>query len=141
MKPSFLPLPVSVLVCLSAAILSGCGPSVAVAPVKGKVTVGDQPVTSGQVSYLPEGKEDKAGLSAGQIGSDGGYTIYTAGKAGAPPGKYKVTVTPSMVPTQGATKMPTTPFNAKYMDPQKTPLSIEVTTNPAPGAYDLKLAK
>jgi hypothetical protein len=143
MKLSFPPLHVGLIVCLSATALPGCGgSSIAVVPVQGKVTVDGQPVTSGQVSYVPTGQETPTGdISAGQIGSDGSYTIYTAGKAGAPPAKYKVTVTPSMVPVQGATKMPSTPFNEKYTQAQKTPLAVEVTANPAPGAYDLKLTK
>jgi hypothetical protein len=112
-----------------------------VVPVQGKVTIDGQPVTSGQVSYLPTDQESKGGMSAGQIGSEGEYIIYTAGKAGAPPGKYKVTVTPSMVPAEGAKKMPSTPFNSRYSDVKKTPLTKEVTSTPAPGAYDLKLTR
>jgi hypothetical protein len=134
---------VGVAVCLAAVLVPGCGggPAIDVAPVKGKVTVEGQPVTSGQVSFLPESQDIKGGMSAGQIDSNGQYTINTAGKAGAPPGKYKVTITPTMVPAQGATKPPSTPFNSKYSDPQKTPLTVEVTKSPAPDAYDLKLTK
>jgi hypothetical protein len=117
----------------------GCATPVKVESVSGKVTVGGQPVTSGQVTFLPVGKEGgSAGLSAGTIDETGTYKIFTAGKEGAPAGKYKVTVTPSMVPT--GDKMPTTPFNAKYRDPTNTPLTIEVPST-APGGYDLKLSK
>ena len=31
--------------------------------------------------------------------------------------------------------------NRQYLDPEKTPLAIEVVVDPAPGAYDIKLAR
>jgi len=109
-----------------------------VVPVKGKVTVGGAAVTSGQVSYLPVSTDQKGGNSSGTIDSNGEYTISTAGKAGVPPGKYKVTVTPSMVPQKDASKMPTTAFNTKYTRQDTTPLTIDV---PSSSGYDLKLDK
>jgi hypothetical protein len=120
---------------------AGCKPEVKVEPVSGKVTVAGQPLTSGQVSLIPADKEGGgAGMSAGTIDETGTYTIYTAGKAGAPPGDYKVTVTPSMaMPTEGG-KKPTMPFNTMYGDPRQTPLTLKVPSS-APGAYDLKLTK
>jgi hypothetical protein len=119
---------------------AGCKPAVKVEPVSGKVTVAGQPVTGGQVSLIPADKEGGgAGMSAGTIDETGTYTIYTAGKAGAPAGKYKVTVTPPMMPT-GGTKAPTMPFNTMYRDPRQTPLTVDVPSS-APGAYDLKLSK
>jgi len=122
---------------LAAILASGCGKdSVAVVPVRGKVTVDGQPVTSGQVSFIPTSADQKGGMSAGQIEGSGDYKIFTGGKEGAPSGKYKVTVTPSMVPT-GGKSMPSTPFNAKYSDVKTTPLTIDVPS----GSYDLKLTK
>jgi hypothetical protein len=124
------------------AVAAGCKPSgPPLAPVQGKVTVDGQSVTSGQVSYLTTDATNTAGLSAGKIDSNGEYTIYTSGQSGAPLGKYKVTVTPSMVPTQGATGMPSTPINAQYQDQSRTPLTKEVVANAAAGAYDLPLTK
>jgi hypothetical protein len=109
--------------------------------VSGKVTLDGQPVTSGQVSYVPlDEKAAAAGMSAGSIDSNGGYKIFTAGKEGAPLGRYKVTVTPSMVPT-GDPKAPTTPYSRKYSNFKETPLEKEVVNGPAPGAYDLQLTK
>jgi hypothetical protein len=142
MKNLFCARYVGLVACLAFAAVPGCGgPSISVVPVSGKVTVDGHPVTAGNVSYVPVGKEGAPALSAGQIESDGSYTIHTGGKTGAPVGKYKVTVTPSMVPTPGATKMPEAPFNHKFRDPQQTPIAIEVTANAAAGAYDLKLTK
>jgi hypothetical protein len=110
------------------------------APVSGKVTVDGQALPAGQVSFLPVDAMTGAGLSAGTIGSNGEYAIYTDGKAGAPLGKYKVTVNPSMVPTGGA-GAPTFAFNTNYRDAKSTPLTIEVVNNPEQGRYDLKLTK
>jgi hypothetical protein len=129
---------------LFAALLTGCGkegPALGqLAPVSGKVTVDGKPVTAGQVSLVPIDASTQTGgsASAGSIDATGGYVINTAGKNGAPIGRYKVTVTPSMVPT-GDNKMPTMPFNSKFTDPAKTTLIINVEANPPSGAYDLKL--
>jgi hypothetical protein len=119
----------------------GCGgpPAVATRPVSGKVTVDGRPATSGQVSFAAADDKVGAGLCTGIIGVDGEYKISSDGKLGAPPGKYKVTVTPSMTRTGG--DFPSPPFNARYMSSKSTPLVIEVVNKPVSGAYDLKLKK
>jgi hypothetical protein len=121
----------------------GCsgGRKTALAAVTGKITVDGQPLTSGQVSFVPTSKDvEKSGLSAGTIDSSGNYTIYTDGKAGAPVGTYKITVTPAMMPTADG-KPPTMPFNQKYRDIASTTLTKEVIASPEAGRYDLKLDK
>jgi hypothetical protein len=131
-----------VLVCVSGVwFLAGCGgSSVPLAPVQGKVTVNGTPLSGGHVALIPLSSDPGAkSTPAGEI-NNGEYTIYTGGKAGAPLGKYKVMVTPSMMPVPGQ-KQPMIPFDKKYSDPTATPLTIEVVQNPAPGAYDLKLTK
>jgi hypothetical protein len=112
-------------------------------PVRGKVTVDGQAVPGGNVSLIPQppptdGKS--AGFSAGQIDSSGNYIIYTGGKEGAPLGKYKVTVTPPMMPSSDG-KPPTTAYNRDFSDPAKTTLVIEVVASPGAGAYNLELTK
>jgi hypothetical protein len=126
------------LICV--ALCSGCGkPSLPLVPVSGKVTVGDKPVTSGQVTLIPlEKNENQKDSSSGSIDENGEYKIFTGGGEGAPLGKYKVTVTPLMMPS-GNTKAPSAPFARKYGDATATTLKIEVVSNPAAGAYDLKL--
>jgi hypothetical protein len=129
------------LVCIPLA--SGCGKeSAKLTPVAGKVTLNGQPVTAGQVSLfsLAEGGKP-AGLLVGKIDSSGGYKILTDNRDGAPLGKYRVTVTPSMVPAADGQKGPTNAIPQKYMDTQKSPLSIEVVEKPEAGRYDLKLSK
>ena len=141
-------LALGVVVCLGLA--SGCGKNLPpMSPVSGKVTVNGQPLTAGQVALIPdvgiptqENTKDQpptVGLSAGIIGSDGTYKISTAGKEGAPAGKYRVTVTPSMIPS-GDGKPAPSGFNPKFSNDRSTPLKIEVPSTAA-GAYDLKLTK
>jgi len=145
-RPLYLPFRTGLVVLVGLCVLTSCkenGPAIGTtAPVSGKITVDGQPLTEGQVSFLPfdEGIQTGGGTAAGKIDPSGGYKIFTAGKDGAPLGRYKVTVTPSMVPT-GDNKMPVTPFNQKYTDYKKTTIVVEVVSNPAPGAYDFKLTK
>ncbi len=103
--------------------------------------VGDSPVTAGQVSLVPVTVDKGKPIppSSGTIDASGNYEIFTGGKAGAPLGKYKVAVTPSMVPVEGAKAPPKAPFNPKYQIADKSKLEIQVVDSPAPGAYDLKL--
>jgi hypothetical protein len=138
---------VAAVVCAAALFLSGCGsPSAKLVPVSGKVTLDGQPLTAGQVTLYSTTKEktpeSTAGLSSGTVDSSGNYKILTAGKDGAPLGKYKVLVTPPMMPMEnaGSKGPPSLPFSMDYGDPNKTPLNIDVVENAAPGAYDLKLS-
>jgi hypothetical protein len=133
---------VALLLCFGLA--SGCSKTkVPLAPVSGKVTVDNQPVTSGQISLIPLERtaESKAGMSAGTIDSSGNYTISTGGRPGAPLGRYKVTVSPVMVPPEGATGPPTAPYNNSYQNANSSTLEIEVVKDPAEGRYDLRLTK
>ena len=136
---------VCLLVSICAVLSLGCpkkdGEVPDTVPVSGTVTVDGQPVTAGQVSFVAFDKEQKVGgICAGQLDPSGGYVLYTGGKEGAPPGRYKVTVAPSMMPT-GDSKMPSMPFNMKFADAAKTTLIVTVAANAAPGTYDLKLTK
>jgi hypothetical protein len=102
--------------------------------------VDNTPVTSGHVSFLPVNADmsKRAPASSGQIDESGNYEIFTGGKSGAPEGKYKVTINPSMVPMEGAKGPPKISFNERYRDSKKTPLQFDV---PKGDGYDLKLTK
>jgi hypothetical protein len=142
------------VVLVAIGLAPGCGKKLPpMTPVSGKVTVDGQPVTAGQVSLVSdvgmptqekktEGQDSTlaVGPSVGQIGSDGTYKVFTSGKEGAPLGKYKVTVTPPMMPSAD-NKAPAGNYSRKYSDSKNTPLKIEVIANAPPGAYDLKLTK
>jgi hypothetical protein len=130
---------------LLAAVLpvAGCfGPTLpSMTPVKGSVSVNGKAITSGQVSFFPMTIDEKSKFAppSGQIDSTGNYELFTEGKPGAPLGKYKVMVTPGMVPMQGAKGPPKGAFNEKYRDEKKTDLVVEVKSTPEAGAYDLQL--
>ncbi|HEY7159486.1 MAG TPA: hypothetical protein VH575_36405 [Gemmataceae bacterium] len=143
MKRLFSPRFVGFAVLVCAFLVSGCGKeSAKLTPVAGKVTLNNQPVTAGQVSLFSLEKEGKAaGLMTGKIDSSGGYKILTDNRDGAPLGKYRVTVTPSMVPATDGQKGPMGTIPPQYMDSQKSQLTIEVVENPEPGRYDLKMSK
>lgn len=143
---------VHLAVFVGLALVLGCGKDNPMSSVSGKVTVDGKPLSGGSVSFIPDvppgeegikeaSKAATSGLSAGSIGSDGTYKIYTAGKEGAPLGKYKVTVSPRMAPPPDATEAPPLEFDKKYSDAQKTPLRKEVVASPKAGDYDLKLTK
>jgi hypothetical protein len=86
----------------------------------------------------PQGDKD-SGLSGGTINESGEYTIYTGGKEGAPPGKYKVVIKPGMMmPMEGAKGPPKTAYNQMYTNDRDTPLRVEVKDSPD-AKYDLEL--
>jgi hypothetical protein len=141
MKP-YLRLVLATLVLSCLTLAPGCSGAkkLNLAPVSGTVKVGGVPLTSGQISFLPTSKEQEGTLAAGTIGADGTFTISTGGKSGAPLGTYKITITPSMVPT-GDGKPPTASFNVKYQSIASTPLTKEVIATPEAGRYDFNLDK
>lgn len=128
-------------------LLGGCGGTAGpelppLAPVKGKVVVDGQALNGGRVALVPLTAQSSPVASGGNVDAGGNYEIFTEGKAGAPLGKYKVVVTPSMVPPDPTGKSPMKiSFDKKYGDQAKSPLRIEVVNSPAAGAYDLKLGK
>jgi len=141
-------------VLVGAGLVLGCTgkKDVSLAPVTGKVTLDGKPLTSGSVSLIPdvplgnEGAQEASkmqtiGLSGGEIKSDGTYTISTAGKEGAPLGKYKVRVLPPMTEPSQSKEAPKLRFRQDYTDANKTPLKYEVVSSPEAGRYDLKLTK
>src|ERR1043166_484404 len=136
-------LPVGALLAV-AFLVSGCTnepPLPPLFPVKGTIKVDGNPLTAGQIRLVAETPDSsgKVPPSSGQINSSGEYEIFAGGKSGAPKGKYKVGITPPMVPAEGAKGPPSAPYNEKYRDPSKSGLEINVTESG--GGYDLKLTK
>lgn len=131
------------LCCILVGLVSGCSPSKKLLPVSGVVTVGDKPLHTGAVRFVPDKSRGNTTTSepAGTIDATGHYTLSTLNKPGAPAGWYKVVV-PASEPvssTEASTKTTTWLVEEKYRDVNKTPLAVEVVPNPQPGAYDLKL--
>jgi hypothetical protein len=126
----------SVTCCL--ALSPGCGGREGMAPVRGTVTYKGQPLTTGQVQFIP----DQPGIIRGAFGmidESGRYALSTHdAEDGAYVGKYKVTVAsrgPDLpIPAKKRGKMmaedmqgsgkPLIP--ARYFDQEKSKLSAEV---------------
>jgi hypothetical protein len=135
--------------------LAGCGGGVGkLDSVTGKVTLDGKPLGGVFVNFLPDdqkGNKTTLGVS-GLTDSDGTYHLQSATRArgrtynGAPPGWYKITVTPGTLggapsagPTEPGKGQPVGkrgPVPSRYETPF---LSIEVVDSPKPEAYDLKL--
>jgi hypothetical protein len=142
-----------VAVCwLGLLVLLGCSNSSRpwmdkLVPVQGKITRADgKPLAGGRVTFMLIDEESstpkKAATSApapipiGSIGEDGSYTLFTEGKPGAPPGKYRVMLTPPPDKKVALEVRATVP--QQYFG-KKSPLEVEITENKPAGGYDLKL--
>jgi hypothetical protein len=129
----------AILVCVLMAMV-GCG-GIRLVPVTGKATLNGKPLTGAVVYFNADPAKGNTHRvdSHGKIGADGQYEIYTdeGGKVrkGAPVGWYKVTF------LTGLPGAPPVDLDGKYLDFDKTTLSIEVVDDPRAGAYDLPLIK
>jgi hypothetical protein len=85
-------------------LLAGCpsSGSTKLVPAEGKVTLNNRPLSSGTLTFVPaDGKAAlPTGNPTGDIQSDGSYKLSTGGKPGAPVGKYKVTVIPTLAKSE-----------------------------------------
>jgi hypothetical protein len=155
---------------LALAGAAGCG-GLKLYPVEGRVLVNGKPLGQGYVTLFPDGEGAPAVPGKmnpmARIEEDGHYRIFSGSAPGAPAGKYRVVVNalsrrqplseaPPPIPPGGPghskatrkTKQPTEQFllgdpliNTKYFHAESTPLRIEVVPAPAPGAYDLEVAR
>lgn len=128
------------------ALLAGCGDRPGdLAPVNGTLTVNGAPLRTGSVTFHPDADRGNPTrhLPSGTINEQGVYDVATAGRKGAPPGWYRVTVSALDNPTWqgGQPSMPRSLIDPRYRNPQTTDLVIEVREAAKPGAYDLKLKK
>jgi len=119
-------------------VLAGCfGPHAA--SVTGQVTFDGQPLTSGNVSFYPDG--GKGAPAYGQIDAQGNYTLSTGTEAGLEPGPYIAVVVatkepPQPVDAQGVEIPPIPITPAKYGDVASSDLRVEVKA----GKNDIPLA-
>jgi len=136
-----------VTICIRAAglaalaLLAGCGGG---GSVSGKVTLNDQPLTGGTVTFHPTGS-GPSGI--GTIGPDGRYEIAVGTDKSLPPGDYVVTVEATEAvsnaepaPSKGGPRPPAPPKRitpAKYADKAKTDLRF--TVKPGSNSIDIPL--
>jgi hypothetical protein len=139
-------LSLALLGALALTSVVGCG-GVRHVPVAGTVTLDGQPLNGGWLVFTPDtAKGNMARISCTSRIKDGRYDLETNGVtrsesgSGVPLGWYKVSF---RILEESTKKHPLEPINVneKFMDPGKTPLSVEVKDNPEPGAYDFKLTK
>jgi hypothetical protein len=118
------------------AFIAGCGGPNA-AKVSGQVTLDDQPLTSGTVTFHPQ--SGNGAVAYGQIDAQGRYELSTGSDAGLAPGPYVATVLateeiPATRANEESTFKPTTP--ARYNNIETSGLKFEVKA----GRNDLPLA-
>jgi hypothetical protein len=133
---------VGLVFSLAALGFSGCGPSgPKLVPVQGTVTLTDgTPVAYGHIILHPDASRGNASkeVCQGTI-QDGSYTVLTGARKGAPVGAYRVSI-------EAAKEVdPNNPYftewlaDERYVDPDRSNLTLEVVENPEPGRYDFKL--
>jgi hypothetical protein len=138
--------------CCLVATATGCASNDGIGrlhPVSGKVTLDGKALTTGAVSFRPDPSRGNTSphVPTGQIDREGNYRLTTANRAGAPPGWYRVLVIAQDTGSEaGSAKSGTAPrpvslVPPRYLDPQNTPLQVEVVEKPSASAYDLSLSK
>lgn len=133
------------LIALIVAVSMGCEQKVAetLFPVTGQIKLDGQPLNSGSLTLRPDGLDQHWQQPTGMIEAGGHFVVYTNGRAGAPPGTYRVIVfvTETTATEAGAARpgLPRSLIPARYNDPLQTPLRLEVVAQPTAGAYDQEL--
>lgn len=123
--------------------LAGCGGFKCV-PVSGTLTLDGKPLTGYGLAFIPDpskGNTEHVGCFS-LFDSQGHYDLKAEGVKGsdrgqgAPVGWYKVVLITDL---EGMPRPLKYKIHAKYLEFDKTPLSIEVVPKPEPGRYDFKL--
>jgi hypothetical protein len=120
--------------------LFGCGREMRRIPVSGSVTLDGKPLEGGVLLFHPDAsKGNTERVSCTGPIKAGRYNLVTSGVtksdtgSGAPLGWFKVTLINDLPGT------PVINVDSKYLNPETTPVAIEIVDNPEPGAYDVKL--
>lgn len=121
----------------------GCSRGEQFFPVSGTVTGGGKPLTKGVVVFHPDASKGNTTRHEprGDLGDGGAFEMYTVGKAGAPPGWYKVTVMAQVgaVNPNDPYSVPKWAVDKKYLEADTTPLAVEVREGMPPGSVVLKV--
>lgn len=114
-------------------------------PVRGRVMLGDKPLTTGVVIFRPDAARGNTSRQEprGQIDAEGGYKLKTAQSDGAVPGWYKIGIIASQpsVDPKNPYAYPKSLIPRIYNDPERSGLTVEVVEKPNPGAYDVTISK
>ena len=121
---------------------AGCG-GLKLYPVSGAVTLDGKPLSQTTVAFNPDTSKGNSHVVScvGRLDGQGHFQLRTIavqgpdGGPGAPPGWYKVAL------LTGLPGDPEIKVNPIFLDPNKSPISIEVVEKPEPGRYDLKFTQ
>jgi hypothetical protein len=111
-------------------------------PVSGKVSYKGEPLTTGTVILVADAVKGNTTKHEprGPIDDKGNFQVNTAGRAGAPPGWYKVAVIANKPPDPNKLYAVTgSLLPKKYANANSSELAIEVTEKPAGAAYNISL--
>jgi len=123
--------PRAILAITGLFFFAGCeGGTASLAPVSGKVSYQNQPLSRGTIVFVPDADRGNNGpLAQGTIQAGGSYAVQTEGKPGAAPGWYRVTVIAVETPagySTGRSSAPRSLVPERYRDPQLSDLTCEV---------------
>jgi hypothetical protein len=107
--------------------------------VTGKATVDGKLLNSPLLTILfaPDKDNPLKKIPSASLDANGQYTMVTGGTGGVPLGWYRVHV---HWDSKNAKGQPC-PVHPRFLESGLTTLSLEVVTNPQPGAYDLKFTR
>jgi hypothetical protein len=134
----------AVLAALAGLWMAGCGGSEgpSTIPVSGKVTLNGEPLTSGEVAFVPKEGDGTRRPGIGRIEEDGTFVLMSHSKEGVEPGDYKVVVYPVASDDGGEKKDAATisPIPEKYRKTETTDLeaTVDASTKDEELAFDLK---
>lgn len=125
--------------CLAACV-EGCGggDTTPVVPVTGKVTFQGKPLAGASIVFVPadfdptkpvkKGENVSLERPGGQTDADGAYELMYFEQTGAPPGKYKVSITAYQARADGDDEesMPPSLIPVKYANPATSGLKADV---------------
>jgi hypothetical protein len=116
---------------------AGCGERRA--EVSGKATVDGKPLNSKLITILfaPDEGNPLKKIPSATVDENGNYTMSTGATRGVPLGRYKVHVHWDSKNAHGKP----CPVHPRFLESALTTLSIEVVSDPQPGAYDLKFTR
>jgi hypothetical protein len=127
------------LLAVGSSLIIGCG-GPPTATVSGRVTVGGQLVTAGQIAFESDGT-----LLASAIGPDGRYQLRNGGTTSVPPGDYTVLLAPpppelvedpETTEIKAATAVDQSRYPKKYRSPETS--DLRQTIPPGNSEIDLE---
>jgi hypothetical protein len=128
-------MPAAVRCCLLGGVLlllsAGCSSDEPkLAPVQGQVFFQGVPLAGGTIVFTPDPERGGSGpLASAEIGPDGRYHLHTGDREGAVVGWHRVTVAPGGQPLTPPGQASAVTLPARYRDPERSGLHLEVKAN------------